>query len=389
MKHVTCLLAARSSVVGLAVPARAEGPGPAKVIRIVREEIKPARGAAHARAEEAYVRAGVASKMPAYWVGMSTLTGPSEAWFLSSYESYEALEKENDAFNPAMAKMLEAADDGDAQFRTGTRVYHAELNADLSYRMRPSVQDMRYITVTTVRVKPGYQREFIEVRKALTAAHTKANVDEHWAFYNVTSGAPSGTYLILFGSSTLKDEDTDPHTAAYRDAVGDEGRAKAEAFNRAGIQMVDTLTLEISPQMSHVPAAWITARPNFWKLPAMKTTMAAPKTRPCSRRRQRSRRRPPQGGGARPAASPVPPARPYCRAHCAPSLDDTGGMAVPRRRSRSSRSLVCSASSPSMRPLDAARPERTRGSRTRRRRTPPRSRDASRRGSSCSATISW
>lgn len=275
MKHVTCLLGAIVLVVA-AAPARAQGPGPAKVIRIVREEIKPGRGAAHARAEEAYVRAGVASKLPVYWVGMSTITGPTEAWFLSSYESHEAIEKENDAFNPAVGKMLEAADEGDAQFRTGTRVYHAELNADLSYRMRPSLQDMRYITVAIVRVKPGYQREFIEFRKALTAAHVKANVDEHWAFYEVTSGAPSGTFLIFFGSSTMKDEDTDAHTQAYNDAVGDEGRAKAEAFARNGIQWTDTMTLEISPQMSHVPAAWIAARPNFWKLPSMKAAAAAP-----------------------------------------------------------------------------------------------------------------
>ena len=278
MKHVTCLFGVLAFVVAAAAPARAQGPGPAKVIRIVREEIKPARGAAHARAEEAYVRAGVASKLPAYWVGMTTITGPSEAWFLSSYESYEALEKENDALNPLVGKLLEAADEGDAQFRTGTRVYHAELDADLSYRMRSSMQDMRYLSVTTVRVKPGYGREFIELRKALTAAHVKANVDEHWAFYRVTSGAPMGTFMIFFGSSTMKDEDIDAHTQAYRDAVGDEGRAKAEAFNRAGIQMIDTMTLEISPQMSHVPAAWISARPGFWKLPSMKAATAAAKS---------------------------------------------------------------------------------------------------------------
>jgi hypothetical protein len=276
MKHVTCLLGAIVIVVAAAAPARAQGPGPAKVIRIVREEIKPARGAAHARAEEAYVRAAAASKVPAYWVGLSTITGPSEAWFLSSYESYEALEKENDALL-TVGKMMEAADEGDAQFRTGTRVYHAELNADLSYRMRPSLQDMRYVSVAIVRVKPGYGREYIELRKALTAAHAKANVDEHWAFYEVTSGAPMGTYLIFFGSSTMKDEDTDPHTQAYRDVVGDEGRAKAEAFNRAGLQAVDTMTMEISPQMSHVPAAWVSARPNFWKLPSAKAAPAAAK----------------------------------------------------------------------------------------------------------------
>jgi hypothetical protein len=279
MRVVTCLVGALA-VLCTAIPAAhaEDGPGPAKVLRIVREEIKPARDAAHARAEEAYVRAAIASKIPAYWVGMHSISGPSEAWFLSSYPSYDALEKENDATAAAVGRLLEAADEGDAQFRTGTRVYLAELDPDLSYRMRANVKDMRYMTIVTTRVKPGYARAFVEMRKALKAAHEKANVDEHWAFYEVTTGAPAGTYMILAGSSSMKELDADPHTQAYRDAVGDEQRAKNEALMREAIAYTDVVSFEINPRMSHVPAEWIAARPKFWKAPAVKTTSAAPKT---------------------------------------------------------------------------------------------------------------
>ena len=75
----------------------------------------------------------------------------------------------------------------------------------------------------------------------------------------------------------MKDDDTDPHTAAYRDAVGDEGRAKYQEFQRAGLASTEMATFEISPRMSHVPAEWISDRPGFWKAPSIKTTMAAPK----------------------------------------------------------------------------------------------------------------
>jgi hypothetical protein len=277
MKQLMCVVGALGFLCTAGPALHAEEPGPAKVLRIVREEIKPARGVAHARAEEAYVRAGAGSKVPAYWVGMNAITGPSEAWFISSYASNEALEKENDALEAAVAKQMEAADESDAQFRTGTRIYLLELDDSLSYRMRPNVKDMRYISVATVRVKPGYGQAFLEMRKAVKAAHEKANVDEHWAFYEVTSGAPSGTYMLLFGSSTMKDGDTDPHTAAYRDAVGDEGRAKYQEFQRTGVASSEFVTFEISPRMSHVPAEWISERPGFWKAPSIKTTMAAPK----------------------------------------------------------------------------------------------------------------
>jgi hypothetical protein len=149
------------------------------------------------------------------------------------------------------------------------------LQEDASYRMRPSVQDMRYIHVTTIRVRPGWGSAFEEVRKLTKAAHEKADVDEHWALYQVVSGMPAGTYLMMQGSMSLKEEDTDPHTQAYRDALGDDGRAKIQQFQRDGVLGIDTALFEISPQMSNVPDEWLKARPDFWKLPAMKTSSAA------------------------------------------------------------------------------------------------------------------
>ena len=262
----------------IAVPRAQEGPGPRKVMQIIREEIKPARATAHGRAEEAYVRAFRSTKTPVYYVGLRAVTGPTEAWFMSSYDSFAALEEENDrlAKNPALAKALEMADDQDAQFRSGTRTIVAELQEDASYRMRPSVQDMRYIHVTTIRVRPGWGTAFDESRKAVKAAHEKANVDEHWALYRVVSGMPVGTYLMFQGSMSLKEEDTDPHTQAYRDALGDEGRAKLQQFQRDGVLGTDTALFEISPQMSNVPDEWLKARPDFWKLPSMKTSATKP-----------------------------------------------------------------------------------------------------------------
>jgi hypothetical protein len=278
MKHVAsfcCTVALGVSLV--AVPHAQQGPGPRKVMQIIREEIKAARGAPHAKAEEAYVRAFRANKAPVYYVGLRSVTGPTEAWFLSSYDSYAALEQENDlpAKNAALAKALEMADEQDAQFRTGTRTVIAELQEELSYRMRPTVQDMRYIHVTTIRVRPGWGSAFEDVRKLAKAAHEKANVDEHWAIYHVVSGMSAGTYLMLQGSMSLKEEDTDPHTQAYRDAMGDEGRAKTQQFQRDGVLGTETALFEISPQMSNVPDEWLKARPDFWKLPAMKTSSAA------------------------------------------------------------------------------------------------------------------
>jgi hypothetical protein len=225
MKHVTSLLCGLALALSVAPATRAaEGPGPRKVMYIIREEIKPARAAAHGRAEE---------------------------------------------------RQLEAADEGDAGFRTGTKQLLLELMPDLGYRPRPSVQDMRYMHATTIQLRPGFGRAFEEVRKLVLAAHEKGNVDEHWVIYQVVSGMPAGTYMMLSGSMSLKEDDTDPHTAAYKEALGDEGRKKVEQFNREAVISADTVSFEIAPQMSSVPDEWIKARPDFWKAPAMKTTMKA------------------------------------------------------------------------------------------------------------------
>jgi hypothetical protein len=126
--------------------------------------------------------------------------------------------------------------------------------------------------VTTIRVRPGWGSAFEEVRKLAKAAHEKADVDEHWAIYQVVSGMPAGTVLMLQGAMSLKEEDTDPHSQAYRDAVGDEGRAKMQQFQRDGVLGTETALFEISPQMSNVPDEWLKARPDFWKLPMMKSS---------------------------------------------------------------------------------------------------------------------
>ena len=83
MKHVASVCCA--VVLGVSVVAglsAQQGPGPRKVMQIIREEIKPARATAHGRAEEAYVRAFRANKAPVYYVGLRSVTGPTEAWFI-------------------------------------------------------------------------------------------------------------------------------------------------------------------------------------------------------------------------------------------------------------------------------------------------------------------
>src|ERR1017187_1826271 len=64
---------------------------PSLYLKIIREDIKSGKAAAHEKSEMAFVRAFSKSKYPNY-VAWEAMTGPSQAWFLERYDSYAALQ---------------------------------------------------------------------------------------------------------------------------------------------------------------------------------------------------------------------------------------------------------------------------------------------------------
>ncbi|MGZ5381184.1 MAG: hypothetical protein ACXWFQ_04945, partial [Thermoanaerobaculia bacterium] len=75
-----------------AFPLRAaESPGPSappKVLQIFREEVKVGKAPAHVKVEKGFVAAFARANWPTHYLAMTTVTGPSEAWFLTGYPSF-------------------------------------------------------------------------------------------------------------------------------------------------------------------------------------------------------------------------------------------------------------------------------------------------------------
>jgi hypothetical protein len=249
---------------------------PAKVLQIIREEIKAGRATAHEKYEAGYVKAYKAAKRMPY-LAMSSLTGPSEAWFIVSFPSYAALEKETDATakDATLSAELERLDEGDAAYRTGGRTMIAEYKPELSYHARGDFSGVHYVEVTVVHVRPGHGREYEELVSASKKAHEQANVDEHFGVYEIASGMPTGTYVVFAGLNSLAELDSDPHGQGYRDAVGDEGRAKMQKLIADSVVSVDRMVFQFSPRMSNPPAWLLRTDPAFW-------TPAKPVVRPAS-----------------------------------------------------------------------------------------------------------
>jgi hypothetical protein len=238
-------------------------------LQIVREEVKPGKGTAHEGTETAWAAAMAKNKMTFGWLGSTSLTGPSEAWYFTGLASWEEWGKniKAEADNAALKAEVEKiqAQDGDLLSRTSNIL--ARFRPSLSYQPKVNLAQMRYMRVQLVRVKPGHGRDFADTWEEVAKSHEKAKMDEHWAFYQVVSGMADGTYIYLQSFKSLADVDkiAPMHEGdTYRNAVGDAGRSRQLDATRAAVEWSMDVVLAFSAKMSYVPKHWVDADPEFW-----------------------------------------------------------------------------------------------------------------------------
>lgn len=252
------LLVAQSS-------AAQEG-APPKVLQIIREQVKPGKTSAHEKLEMGWPRAYAKANWPSGWIGMASVTGAPEAWFLSGWDSYAAFEKNEESFDKNAALKAEndqmSMQDGD--LLSGWANILATYRADLSYGANVQIAKMRYFSVSTVRVNTGRGPDFIAARRLIKEAHDKAKPDEHFAIYQVTSGAPTGTYLTFIPMKSMAELDVEVHGKAYQDAVGEDGRARLRDLQKDTLFSSITQLFAFNPKMSYSTKEFAAGDPDFW-----------------------------------------------------------------------------------------------------------------------------
>ncbi len=236
-----------------------------KVMTIFREEVKPGRQPAHEKSEAQWPAALRKANSKGIYLA---ITSGDQAWFLNPYASFAAIEtqaKEEEA-NSLLTADLDRlwAAEGDMLSRTSalTAVY----NEELSYRADWDVAKIRYYSVTTMRIQPGYGNEFEQIRKLVRAAHEKAKVDERWSVYEVVTGAPDDTYIMFFPIVSLADLDKveELHGKEYREALGEDARSRQREFQRNAVRMSETRVFRLNPKMSYLPKELTDRDPDFW-----------------------------------------------------------------------------------------------------------------------------
>ncbi len=251
-----------SSAAAQTPPAAGAAPAPPALLQITREEVRPGKGAAHAANEAAWASAFIQAQSPIHWLGMTTVSGPSEAWFLSAYDSFAAFEKADTSVeaNPSLQAEQDrlSAIDGEMLARTSNLI--ARFRPSLSYQAAVVMPNMRYMTIDLVRVKAGHVAAFSDAWRDMIEAHQKAKIDEHWAVYEVESGMLDTTFLFMYPRASLAGIDASGpmHGAAFRESVGDSGRRQMDDAYRNGVEMSQTIHFRLRPGMSTLPKEWAT-----------------------------------------------------------------------------------------------------------------------------------
>jgi hypothetical protein len=251
--------------------------GPAKILVITREFVKPGKGGEpHDKAESAFVAAMSKAKWPTRYIAAQAMSGKPRVLFFTRYDSYDAWEKDVSATtkNTTLSAALDRANQADGELLDSSDQNVFTYNEELSVRPVSDISHMRFLEIWVAHVKPGHYREWAELNKMYKAAYEKSVPDGHWAVYEATYGFPNGTYLFLTARKSAAELDRGPQDEkATMAALGEEGMKKIDELFAASVDSSESQIFAFAPQMSYPPDEFVKADPDFWKpKPATATT---------------------------------------------------------------------------------------------------------------------
>jgi hypothetical protein len=102
-------------------------------------------------------------------------------------------------------------------------------------------------------------------RHIVLEAHKKAAVEEHMMIYQVSSGFPGTTFLVIRPVETFEGLDLEKrHGDHYMKILGDENRKELHELFAASVQSQEEEYYAVDPGMSYVTASWAGSEKEFW-----------------------------------------------------------------------------------------------------------------------------
>jgi len=276
----TRTVTALAALATLALPALAQEPLAAPpVLRITVEDIKPGSMGTHEKSVASYLALFSRAQVPMTRIGIVPVSGDqNQVVYFEGFPSFAALEEADKkvaaafAASPALQAELEALDRNGGPLHSSQRTMIAVFRPDLSYRPQTAsaFSKSRYFSVGTSHVKLGRVTDYESYVKQLNRAREKGNIDQSTAVYQVTTGAPFGTFMTFTANRSLAEIDAARAGMAARDKAIDDALGGEEVVRQrremAGAIFVDASSAlyAISPKLGVAPAQIAAGDPDFW-----------------------------------------------------------------------------------------------------------------------------
>jgi len=238
-----------------------------KLITLIREEVKMGRNAEHAKHEAGWPAAYEKAKSPDYYLALTSLTGPNEAWYLVPSESHAAFgdSMKREDKDPVLSAELARLALGDAQYINGARVLQAVARTDLSAGSFPDVAKARFYEITVFHVHPGHEAQFEEAAKAYASARMRAEPKAGYRIYMVIAGMPGPAYLAFSSVEDYAgfDQTVAAAFATWKATTPDE-KFLLQKCGAEGIISSEANRFRVDPLQSYVPTETREQDRDFW-----------------------------------------------------------------------------------------------------------------------------
>lgn len=256
--------------VGSAQTEKAASPAtePPKIVLLVHQQFKFGSEAARQKLAVGITRACNHLDVPNAWIDLQAITGPPEALSFDPFDSFEQLDNAFVAWrqlfvsHPELAHLQEQI----RGLETSESTTVAVRRDDLGYRVnRIDLSKARYMRVLEVGLRPGYESEFVESFKLLSAAYEKISADMPWVVYQANVGMLTPAFLVFVPMRALKENDGYLARAPkLREAEGDAGFDRMQQIAREAYASTESNLYAISPATSHVSKEFAGSDPDFW-----------------------------------------------------------------------------------------------------------------------------
>jgi hypothetical protein len=251
--------------------------GPPKFLNMVHQELKPGHAGAYDETLTSIVRTYNRENIPAFWLLLHPVIGPSELLGLNLFDSSEDMDKTTDALSAALMSRPKLVQMQDRLLQDNISNETTVLGVrrdDMGYRANSvDFSKMRMLRLTTILIHPGYERPFMEAQWSMAGAAEKIHAQTAWVVYEVTAGIPQPSFVIVTLMQGFKDiEDILATNQALRTSEGGALQDQLQELARIAYGTTDSRIFAVNPATSHVSKEFAAGDPDFWA-PA---TLSAP-----------------------------------------------------------------------------------------------------------------